>query len=344
MSTSHAQSWSQPADPRPGPRASSRLPLAVAVLRRRWARCSTSASTGTPDRRHAVYQRYGDAMANGQVPYRDFELEYPPGALPVFALPSLLRSHDGDLTATATGSRRDGALRGARARSSMLALLLAASAAPRHVARRSRFAALAPLAARLGRALALRPLAGGAHGRGRSPRSSPDGSGSAAGVLGLAVAAKIYPAVLVPLALVCVWRRRGRREALVCLGVFAAVRRARLPAVRRARAARGLAQPRPTQTSRPLQIETLGAAVLLVAHQVGGLGIDDALEPRLAEPRRRRPGRARGRPDGPPGRGARRRLGLVRARRRPTRERLVRARRPRSARSSPSARCSRRSS
>ena len=32
-----------------------------------------------------VYQRYGDAMVDGQVPYRDFRLEYPPGALPAFA-------------------------------------------------------------------------------------------------------------------------------------------------------------------------------------------------------------------------------------------------------------------
>jgi hypothetical protein len=36
-----------------------------------------------------VYQRYGNAIADGKVPYRDFDLEYPPGALPVFALPGL---------------------------------------------------------------------------------------------------------------------------------------------------------------------------------------------------------------------------------------------------------------
>ena len=47
--------------------------------------CSTAASSthdqivDTP-----VYQRYGDAIDDGQVPYRDFALEYPPGALPVF--------------------------------------------------------------------------------------------------------------------------------------------------------------------------------------------------------------------------------------------------------------------
>src|SRR2546421_1464 len=36
-----------------------------------------------------VYQRYGNAIADRKVPYRDFDVEYPPGALPVFALPGL---------------------------------------------------------------------------------------------------------------------------------------------------------------------------------------------------------------------------------------------------------------
>ena len=36
-----------------------------------------------------VYERYGEAMTRGQVPYRDFALEYPPASLPVFVLPAL---------------------------------------------------------------------------------------------------------------------------------------------------------------------------------------------------------------------------------------------------------------
>jgi hypothetical protein len=36
-----------------------------------------------------VYQGYGEAIADGEVPYRDFEPEYPPAALPVFWLPTL---------------------------------------------------------------------------------------------------------------------------------------------------------------------------------------------------------------------------------------------------------------
>src|ERR671922_1247571 len=35
------------------------------------------------------YHRYGSAIVDGQVPYRDFRVEYPPGALPAFALPAV---------------------------------------------------------------------------------------------------------------------------------------------------------------------------------------------------------------------------------------------------------------
>jgi hypothetical protein len=33
-----------------------------------------------------IYEQYGNAIVDGRVPYRDFEVEYPPLALPVFAL------------------------------------------------------------------------------------------------------------------------------------------------------------------------------------------------------------------------------------------------------------------
>ena len=41
------------------------------------------------------YQRYGDSVVTSHaVPYRDFALEYPPGALPLFVAPSLLERYD----------------------------------------------------------------------------------------------------------------------------------------------------------------------------------------------------------------------------------------------------------
>src|SRR3989449_9324980 len=51
-----------------------------------------------------VYQRYGNAIADRKVPYRDFEVEYPPGALPVFALPGL--AEPGRDQNVSTGFRR----------------------------------------------------------------------------------------------------------------------------------------------------------------------------------------------------------------------------------------------
>jgi len=37
----------------------------------------------------SLFQSYGDRTLHGEVPYRDFSLEYPPGALPAFVAPSL---------------------------------------------------------------------------------------------------------------------------------------------------------------------------------------------------------------------------------------------------------------
>src|SRR5581483_4438559 len=93
------------------------------------------------------------------------------------------------------------------------------------------------------------------------------------GVLALGVAAKIYPGVLLPLALAWTWRRRGRREALVGVGAFLAVLAACvLPFA--AAGPSGMAHSLGRQLSRPLQIESLGAGFLLAAHQAFGLAIE----------------------------------------------------------------------
>src|SRR6202007_2040941 len=44
-----------------------------------------------------------------------------------------------------------------------------------------------------------------------------------AGVLGAAIAVKLYPFVLLPLGVAWAWRRKGRREALIALGLCVGV-------------------------------------------------------------------------------------------------------------------------
>jgi hypothetical protein len=86
------------------------------------------------------------------------------------------------------------------------------------------------------------------------------------------VAAKVFPAVVIPPAVAYVWRTRGRKEALLCLAAAAAVVAAVvLPFL--ALSPGGLWESIERQASRPLQIESLGSAVLLAAHHAGGLAL-----------------------------------------------------------------------
>jgi hypothetical protein len=267
MSTS-SESWSQRVDPRLTVVAAA---AAICVFAVAWTGLHLgfyrhSQIVDTP-----IYQRYGDAIANGQVPYRDFQLEYPPAALPVFAIPSLMRSRDGDLEGYRRGFEAEMLVCGAFVLLFMLAILVRLEAGPLRTGAALAFAAIAPLllgSVVLSRfdlwpaALITGALAAFVAGRQRL----------GAGALGLAVAAKLFPAVLVPIAAVWVWRRSGRREALLCLGVLAAVLAVCFGPFL-ALSAHGVWHSVTTQTSRPLQLESLGAGFLLVAHAVGGLGI-----------------------------------------------------------------------
>jgi Glycosyltransferase family 87 len=211
------------------------------------------------------YHRYGIAMTHGQVPYRDFRIEYPPGALPVFLLPAA------DRPDASRYNREFQILMGLCAAGALLAMAWALQtlrASPRRLAAALGFFAVAPLV--LGSVLIYRydfwpaaltalGLAAVVAGRNRL----------GLGALGLGLAAKIYPGVLIPPAVVYVWRTRGRREALVCLGcAAAAVAVFVIPFL--VVSPHGFWSSIHRQASRPLQIESLGSAVLLAAHQLGG--------------------------------------------------------------------------
>jgi 8-oxo-dGTP pyrophosphatase MutT (NUDIX family) len=216
-----------------------------------------------------VYQEYGNAMVQGDAPYRDFAIEYPPGALPVFLLPAVAASATDD-----AGYRRwfeaemwaCGALLILATALSLRAL----RAPPRRRWGVLAFVAVSPLL--LGSVVLTRfdlwpaALAAGALAALLSHRSR-----LGHGLLGAAVLAKVWPVVLLPLAVAHVWRTRGRRAALVCLGVFGGtVAAVVLPFL--ALSPGGVWDSFARQASRPLQIESLGAALTIGAHHVFGTG------------------------------------------------------------------------
>jgi uncharacterized membrane protein len=87
-------------------------------------------------------------------------------------------------------------------------------------------------------------------------------------VLGLAVSAKVYPLVLVPLAVWLAWRRSGGRRAAIGVGVLVLVAAA-VAAPFAAYAPHGVYDSFHAQATRGLQIESLGASVLLVLDRLG---------------------------------------------------------------------------
>jgi Glycosyltransferase family 87 len=207
-----------------------------------------------------IYERYGEAMTNGEVPYRDFRVEYPPAALPVFLLPAL-----GEGDSDRYRRRFEGLMAGLGVACVLLVAAISSSLwAPI-------FVGAAPLllgSVYLSRfdlwpaALTLVALGLLVAGRARL----------AAGALGVAVTAKLYPAVLAPIAVAHIWRTRGRREALISTAIFLGVIAA-IVVPFFAISPGGVWDAFWQQASRPLQIESLGAGLLLAAHHAFGLDL-----------------------------------------------------------------------
>lgn len=226
-----------------------------------------------------VYQRYGDWMMHGSLPYEDFAVEYPPGALPAFVLPAIGNS------GSANPSSEPYEVRASYRRNFeflMAACGLAALALTAVALRHLRFSN-ARAASALG-ILALTPLLLGPVILSRfdlwpvlvamaglvAILTGLEWIGFLA--LGLATAVKIFPAVLLPIACIWVWKRWSWRELAACLGGFlVALGACYVPFA--IIAPDGIWHSISVQLSRPLQIESLGATTLVGLHHLFGIGV-----------------------------------------------------------------------
>ena len=209
-----------------------------------------------------LYQGFADAVFDGRVPYRDFFMEYPPGALAVFLPPAAVGSPHYNAAFKVLM-----ALCGIATLIVLALLLDRFGVAPWRLWTAVLLFALSPVA--LGpislntydawpALLTLAALLLLVTGR----------SVAAFALLGAAFAAKVYPAVVLPPALIFVWRTAGRRVAYRALAAFAVVGALFvLPFL--ALAPHGLAESFRAQAARSLQVESLGGSLLAVADRLG---------------------------------------------------------------------------
>jgi glycosyl transferase family 87 len=215
------------------------------------------------------YETWGNLLANHHVPYRDFQIEYPPGALPMFMGPVYLRKLSGYYSTYYFWFRIELLVIGL-----LVVVAMAYALARLGASRRRAYAALCfagagpallgPIAlARFDYWPALLAVAAVAALVARRPMV-------ACGFAGAGTAVKIFPAVLIPLALIELWRRQGARAAAKGLALALAVIGAlALPFA--VVAPHGVSWALHRQFSRPLQVESLGAAFFAAAHVIAGV-------------------------------------------------------------------------
>jgi uncharacterized membrane protein len=208
------------------------------------------------------YQTIGERVLDGDIPYHDFYVEYPPGALPTFVLPALISER-----------HYVAEFKWLMAAFGVVALVAAAATLRVLDAGTTRvwtaLGAIAVSPALLGHVFLNRydlwPAALVSLGLffilSRRTRS-------AAVCLALAAAAKLYALAALPVTAIFIWRSRGRTASLrglVTLLVVGALVTVPFAIV----AFGGLGNSFYVQSTRPLQVESLGASLLLVADQLG---------------------------------------------------------------------------
>jgi len=210
------------------------------------------------------YILYGGSTLDGKVPYRDFYMEYPPAALPVFMLPAAFtRTFDPYLIrfkvemvalglVGLAGTAGAHAVLGVERRRLLvgMGLFAAAPALLGHIYL-NRFDSW-PAASTIGALLALLVA------RYRT----------GAALLGLAFAAKVFPIVVLPPAAIRIWRARGRRALVRATAVFVAVCVLAFGYFV-VFAFHGLALSIGDQLRRHLEWESLGASILQTADRLG---------------------------------------------------------------------------
>jgi hypothetical protein len=214
----------------------------------------------------SLYSLYGQRVADGQIPYRDFRLEYPPAALPLFALP--LAGHK--TLSAHTYYRNFAALA-----TMLMAVTIAFTALSLWRLRRPRRNVLVALSLLAASAIALgslvytrydvwpAALVAAALALLLNRRTAV-----AALALGVAIAAKLYPLVVLPLVVCFVWRRSGRRQALRAL-LLATAAAVAIVAPFVAIAPGAVEAAVRVQLEHSLQIESLGSAALVTLAKLG---------------------------------------------------------------------------
>jgi hypothetical protein len=215
-----------------------------------------------------LFQQYADRIFGANLPYRDFTFLYPPGALPAFVIPAWLAG------TAVSADRYRVAFQALMVVCGAVMAILSVVTLSRLTDRRRDVliggALLVAAPAVLGWTVILRydlwPAALTAAtmlcvvlARYRI----------GAVFLGLAILAKVYPIVLLPLLAAYAWRNAGRREAVLFVGITAGVMALVF--------APFLWYDGPSfigtlakAFDRSLQVESLGAAVLYVLHAVAG--------------------------------------------------------------------------
>ena len=207
-----------------------------------------------------VYFDFASRMASGLVPYRDFPLEYPPGALPAFILPWLIGG--ADPTAYATAFQNLMLACGVAAVAFEGVALISLGASWTRLTLALGFTAISPLLvgpvilSHFDMLPAMLTAAAFAAVASRHERL-------AAVAIGLGAIVKVYPIVLLPVLVMYVWRRGDRREAII-VGAAATITAGVVLLPFAILGPGGILDALVRQATRPLQAESLGAALLFV--------------------------------------------------------------------------------